>query len=85
MGNDSIFIMFIITAVTVIIVVVLWQGMSVAKTEIGSKQTIKYEKLAEEATESNQKSAVAQEKTAEALEDIRTRLTAIEKLLREVQ
>jgi hypothetical protein len=77
--------MFIIAAVTVVVVVVLWQGMSVAKTEIGGKQTAKYEKLAEEATESSQKSAIAQEKTAEALEDIRTRLTAIEKLLREVQ
>jgi hypothetical protein len=83
MSNDL--IMFIIAAVTVVVVVVLWQGMSVAKTEIGGKQTAKYEKLAEEATESSQKSAIAQEKTAEALEDIRTRLTAIEKLLREVQ
>lgn len=83
MSNDL--TMFIIAAVTVVVVVVLWQGMSVAKTEIGGRQASKYEKLAEEVAESSQKVAVAQEKTAEALEDIRTRLTAIEKLLREVQ
>ena len=83
MSNDL--IMFIIAAVTVVVVVILWQGMSVAKTEIGGKQTTRYEKLAEEATEASQKAAAAEEKTAEVLEDIRTRLTAIEKLLREVQ
>ena len=78
-------VMLIIGAVTIVVVVVLWQGMSVAKTEIGGKQTTQYEKLAEEATESSKKSAEAQQKTVEALEDIRTRLTAIEKMLREVQ
>jgi hypothetical protein len=44
-----------------------------------------YQKLAEQATTAEQKSAEAQQKTAEALEDIRTRLAAIEKLLKEVQ
>ena len=33
-------IIVIIIAVTVIFVVMLWQGMSIAKTEIGSKQTV---------------------------------------------
>ncbi len=75
----------IIVAVTVVVVVVLWQGMSVAKTEIGGKQTNQYERLAEQSVSSEQKSADAQQKMAEALEDIRSRLTAIEKLLREVQ
>ena len=75
----------IIVAVTVIFVVVLWQGMSVAKTEIGGKQTVQYQKLAEQATSAEQKSADAQQKTAEALEEIRIRLAAIEKLLSDVQ
>jgi hypothetical protein len=75
----------IIVAVTVVVVVVLWQGMSVAKTEIGGKQTTHYERLAEQSVTSEQRSADAQQKMAEALEDIRTRLAAIEKLLREVQ
>jgi hypothetical protein len=75
----------IIVAVTVVLVVLLWQGMSVAKTEIGGKQITQYEKLAEQAVTAEQKSADAQQRTAEALEDMRARLTAIEKLLRDVQ
>lgn len=75
----------IIVAVTVVLVVIFWQGMSVAKTEIGGKQTIQYEKLAEQSVSAEQRSADSQQKTAEALEDIRARLTAIEKLLRDVQ
>jgi len=78
-------IMAIIVSVTVVLVVILWQGMSVAKTEIGGKQTTQYERLAEQAVSAEQKSADSQQKTAEALEDIRSRLTAIEKLLRDVQ
>jgi hypothetical protein len=75
----------IIVAVTVVLVVIFWQGMSVAKTEIGGKQTTQYEKLSEQAVTAEQKSADAQQRTAEALEDMRARLTAIEKLLRDVQ
>jgi hypothetical protein len=78
-------IIAIITAITVVLVVILWQGMSVAKTQMITDQVYQYRKLAEQVAESEQKSAEAQQKTAEALEDIRTRLTAIEKLLREVQ
>jgi predicted negative regulator of RcsB-dependent stress response len=78
-------IIAIITAITVVIVVILWQGMSVAKTEMITKHADQYRKLVEQVAESEQKSADAQQKTAEALEDMRARLTAIEKLLREVQ
>ena len=82
---DTSIIALVIVAVTVVVVVILWQGMSVAKTEIGGKLTTQYEKLAEQAVNAEQKSADAQQKTAEALEDMRTRLAAIEKLLRDVQ
>jgi predicted Holliday junction resolvase-like endonuclease len=78
-------IIVIIVAVTVVVVVLLWQGMNVARAEIASKQTTLYEKLAEQATAAEQKSAEAQQKIAEALEDMRARLATIEKLLSEVQ
>jgi len=78
-------IIAIITAITVVLVVILWQGMSVAKTQMITDQVYQYRKLAEQVAESEQKYAEGQQKTAEALEDMRTRLTAIEKLLREVQ
>ena len=83
MSNDV--IMAIIVGVTIIFVVILWQGMSIAKTEISAKQMNQYTKLAEQAANAEQKSADAQQKTAEALEDIKTRLATIEKLLSEVQ
>jgi biopolymer transport protein ExbB/TolQ len=75
----------IIIGVIVIIVVVLWQGMNVAKAQMAADQTEKYRKLAEQAASAEQKSADAQQKTAETLEDMRAHLTAIEKLLRDVQ
>ena len=75
----------IIVAVTIVIVVVLWQGMNVARTQISNDNMMHYQKLAEQATTAEQKSADAQQKTAEALEEIRSRLKAIEKLLSEVQ
>lgn len=78
-------IMFIIAAVTVVLVVILWQGMNVARTQISAEQLEKYRKLAEQATEAEQKAAQEQQKISEALEDMRARLTAIEKFLREVQ
>jgi len=83
MSNEV--IIAIIIGVTIVVVVVLWQGMSVAKTEIAGKQMTEYHKLAEQAANAEKKSADAQQKTAEALEDMRARLAAIEKLLSEVQ
>ena len=82
---DSQLIALIIVAVTIVVVVILWQGLNVAKTQISNDNMLHYQKLAEQAATAQQKSAEAQQKTADALEDIRTRLAAIEKLLKEVQ
>jgi hypothetical protein len=78
-------IITIIVAVTVIGVVILWQGMSIAKTQMTVDQTEQYRKLAEQATSAEQKAAEEQQKIATALEDMRARLAAIEKLLSDVQ
>ena len=78
-------IIVIIVAVTIISVVILWGGMSIAKTQMAGDQTEQYRKLAEQATAAEQKAADEQQKIAEALEDMRARLTSIEKLLRDVQ
>jgi hypothetical protein len=83
MNNDL--ILFIIAAVTIVLVVILWQGMNVAKTQISAEQLDKYRKLAEQATTAEEKAAQEQQKIAQSLEDMRARLTAIEKLLSEVQ
>jgi len=78
-------ILALIIAVTVIFVVILWQGMNVAKTQMASDQKMDYQKLAEQATVAEQKAADSQQKIAESLEQISARLAAIEKLLSEVQ
>ncbi|HJS17837.1 MAG TPA: hypothetical protein VJ785_03760 [Anaerolineales bacterium] len=77
-------IIAIIIAITVIMVM-LWQGMSIAKTDKAMEQTEQYRKLAEQATSAEQRAAEEQEKIAIALEDMRARLAAIEKLLADVQ
>jgi hypothetical protein len=71
--------------ITAIIVVVIWQGASIAKARMSVAREEAYRKLSEQAAGAEQISAEAQQKTAEALEDIRTRLAAIEKLLRDVE
>jgi len=83
MSTDLIIV--IIIAVTVIFVVILWQGMSIAKTDNTLVQTEQYRKLAEQAASAEHKAADELQKIAEALEDMRTRLAAIEKLLSDVQ
>ena len=75
----------VIVAVTVIFVVILWQGMNVAKTQMASDQKMEYQKLAEQATTAEQKAVDSQSRIAESLEQISARLAAIEKLLSEVQ
>jgi uncharacterized protein YxeA len=78
-------IIVIIIAITVIAVVILWQGMSIAKTQMTVDQTEQFRKLAEQATSAEQKAAEEGEKIASALDDMRARLAAIEKLLSDVQ
>ena len=78
-------ILALIIAVTVIFVVILLQGMNVAKTQMASDQKMEYQKLAEQATTAEQKAADSQHRIAASLEQISVRLAAIEKLLSEVQ
>ena len=75
---------FVLGLITVVVVVVLWRGMEVARTQIAADKDKAYLKLAEEATTFQRSVADEQTKTREALDDIRDRLTAVEKLLREV-
>jgi hypothetical protein len=74
----------VLVLITIITVVVLWRGMEVARTQIGADKDKAYLKLAEEATIFQRQVADEQTKSRTAIEDIQQRLTAIEKLLREV-
>ena len=70
--------------ITIIVVVLLWRGMEVARTSINADKDQGYVKLAEDAVAFQRRATDAQEKTREAIDDIRTRLTSLEKMLKEV-
>ncbi len=71
--------------ITTIIVVVIWQGASMAKARMSAAREEAYRKLAEQSIAADQKSIEIQQHTVESLEDIRVRLAAIEKMLRDVE
>ncbi len=75
---------FVLTLITAVVVVVLWRGMEVARTQIAADKDKAYLKLAEEAVDFQRNASDEQTKIRTALDDIRERLTAVEKLLREV-
>jgi hypothetical protein len=75
---------FVLTLITVVIVVVLWRGMEVARTQMSSNKDADYKKLAETAVAVEETLAAEQKATRAALDEIRVRLTAVEKLLRDV-
>jgi hypothetical protein len=74
----------VLALITIVVVVVLWRGMEVARTQISAEKENRYAKLAEEAVEFQRRAAAEIETTRRGIDEIRERLTAVEKLLREV-
>jgi ABC-type dipeptide/oligopeptide/nickel transport system permease subunit len=72
------FTLGLLTLVTVIIVVSIWQFATTQRAKASIAREEAYRKLAEE-------SAKTQAEIAEALKEMRPQLAAIEKLLREVE
>ena len=79
------FAMILFILLTIIIVVLLVQVFSSYRARMSITREEAYRKLAEQATTAEQKVAEQQQKTAEALEAMRTHLASIEKLLRDVE
>jgi hypothetical protein len=75
---------FVLSLITVVVVVVLWRGMEVARTQMTSNKEADFKKLAEASVASQQEIVAEQKKTRMTLDEIRDRLAAVEKLLREV-
>ncbi len=75
---------FVLVLATIIVVVVLWQGMKTGRTAIRTENNGAYKKLAEEVLAAEQRLLGLQERTAAALDDIRVRMASVEKLLKEV-
>ena len=82
MVSDEVFALAIITMLFILVVVLVWQGFktwqarTVSLAEIAREEA--YRKLAEEAV-------AVQQKMAADLKDLRTRITAMEKILRDVE
>jgi len=75
---------FVLTLVTIIAVVVLWRGMEVARTQLSADKQADYKKIAESSAAFQEQANAEQTKIRKTVEEIRDRLGAIEKLLREV-
>jgi len=75
---------FVLALITIIVVVVLWRGMEVARTQMSSSKEADFKKLAETSVTTQQEIVAEQKKTRMTLDEIRDRLAAVEKLLREV-
>lgn len=75
---------FVLSLITIVVVVVLWRGMEVARTHMKSEKEAEFRKLAETAAASQQEIVSEQKKIRATLDEIRDRMTAVEKLLREV-
>lgn len=72
------FVLGLLTLITVIIVVAIWQFATTQRAKASIAREEAYRKLAEE-------SAKTQTEIAEALKEMRPKLATIEKLMREVE
>ena len=78
------FAIMLLILFTIIIVVTLVQVFSTYRAKSNVMREEAYRKLSEQATAAEQKAVDEQKKITEALEEMRVRLAAIEKMLREV-
>jgi Tfp pilus assembly protein PilO len=69
----------------IILVVVVVQGFGAYRAKMSLTREDAYRKLAEEAVANTRKLNEEHQKTAAILEEMRTRLAAIEKILRDVE
>ena len=81
--SGEFFVLGLFTLITVLIVVVLWQWFATRRARASVVREEAYRKLAEQSSAAQQSTAEAQQKISEDLGELRTRVSAIEKLLRE--
>lgn len=79
------FTIALLVLITVVIVVVIWQSFVTKRARMSVEREEAYRKLAEQATAVQQKTAMVEEKITEGVEELRTRVATIEKLLRDVE
>lgn len=87
-GWGSVFVLGLAALVAIILVAIIWQVFKTAQTKTAADATFAqeaaYRTLAEGAVRAQQSTAEWQRKMATDLADLRDRVAAMEKLLREV-
>ncbi len=79
-----IFVLGLLALITVLIVVFIWQIFATSRARASAAREEAYQKLADRSVEAQERTAGEQQKISEDLGDLRARVAAIEKLLREV-
>ena len=71
--------------ITAVICTALWQIFATGRSGMAASKEKAYRKLAEEATDAQQRTATALEKASTELADLRARTAELERLLKEVE
>ncbi|MDD3654360.1 MAG: hypothetical protein PHO01_09280 [Desulfotomaculaceae bacterium] len=83
------FVLFILTLITIVAVVVISQVLKTSRAKVASMAELTrdeaYHKLAEEAISIHRKIAENQHKTVNDISEIKERINAMEKMLRDVE
>lgn len=69
---------------TIVISVLIWQIFATGRTGLSAKREDAYQRLAEESTQAQSRTAAALESTASELAELRQRTTELERLLKDV-
>jgi hypothetical protein len=87
MSFDSVLDKFypVLILLSIIIVVLIWQGLATYRAKANILREETYRKLAEKVAATEEKSIETQQKTVEVLDEVRTRLVSIEKMLRDIE
>jgi hypothetical protein len=87
MSFDSVLDKFypILILLVIVLIVLIWQGLATFRAKANILREETYRILAEKVTATEEKSLETQQKTIEVLDDMRTRLVSIEKLLRDIE
>jgi biopolymer transport protein ExbB/TolQ len=79
------FVLGLLALITILIVVVIWQSFTTRRARMSVEREEAYRRLAEQLTDAQQINAQEQHNLSKSVDEIQTRIAAIEKLLREVE
>lgn len=82
--SGNAFVLGLFALITLLVAVVIWQVFSVARARVAASREQAYQQLAAQATEAQRQIAADLDRATGELTELRQRVAAMEKLLREV-